>query len=419
MLLPLGLGVRIPKFPLITLYLVILNVFFFYQSQGPNMAYVERMIKMKKEKHLAAYYKSDDLLNRKNINLTSLTKAQFTHSDLAHLGVNLLALIGFGIYVETKIGPLFFMFIYFLGGYLGLSSSSYFFLENNSVLLGSSANIFSIMGAFFVIFFRHYMKFLLFYFFTWKKILLPVKYSFPFFFVVVEVLNQLLGNQHVTLDAHLVGMIVGIIFGFLFLMFDPVKWPFIYPVEKEKFDELAGKTRFDEIEEICEDILHYNPMNYKVRFYLLTKTIERYNKNGFIDEKIDKSFRKHLERYLGKFLKDERYDLCQKILKRIPFSIPLEAYLKGVSQKKLINFGGYLLTRKMYSDLLRVYSIYFHHFSNSKNSKKILKICDSILDDIKSKEDWENIRTLRGLDSRNILIYRINKFFDMKKNGDY
>jgi len=235
----------------------------------------------------------------------------------------------------------------------------------------------------------------------------------------VEVLNQLLGNQHVTLDAHLVGMIVGIIFGFLFLMFDPVKWPFIYPVEKEKFDELAVKTRFDEIEEICEDILHYNPMNYKVRFYLLTKTIERYNKNGFIDEKIDKSFRKHLERYLGKFLKDERYDLCQKILKRIPFSIPLEAYLKGVSQKKLINFGGYLLTRKMYSDLLRVYSIYFHHFSNSKNSKKILKICDSILDDIKSKEDWENIRTLRGMDSRNILIYRINKFFDMKKNGDY
>ena len=128
MLLPLGLGVRIPKFPLITLYLVILNVFFFYQSQGPNMAYVERMIKMKKEKHLAAYYKSDDLLNRKNINLTSLTKTQFTHSDLAHLGVNLLALIGFGIYVETKIGPLLFMFIYFLGGYLGLISSSYFFL---------------------------------------------------------------------------------------------------------------------------------------------------------------------------------------------------------------------------------------------------------------------------------------------------
>ena len=73
----------------------------------------------------------------------------------------------------------------------------------------------------------------------------------------------------------------------------------------------------------------------------------------------------------------------------------------------------------MYSELLRIYSIYFYHFSNSKSAKKVLKTCDNILDNIKSKEDWENIRTLRGMDSNNILIYRINKFFDMKRNGDY
>ena len=57
---------------------------------------------------------------------------------------------------------------------------------------------------------------------------------------------------------HICGMIVGIIFGFLFLTLDPFT-AFYLSVEKEKFDELAGKTRFDEIEEICEDILHYNP----------------------------------------------------------------------------------------------------------------------------------------------------------------
>ena len=341
MLLPFGLGVKIPKLPLITLYLVILNVFFFYQSQGPNMDYVERMIKMKKEKHLAPYYKSEDFLNNKNINLISLTKAQFTHGSLTHLSVNLLALIGFGIYVETKVGPLLFLVVYFLGGYFGLGSSSYFFLKNDAILLGSSANIFSLMGAFFIVFFRHYMKFLLFYVFFWRKVLLPVKYSFPFFFVILECLNQLLANQHVAMDAHLVAIGIGVIFGAFFLIFDSVRWPFIYPIEKEKFDELAGKTRFDEIEAICEDILIFNPMNYKVRFYLLTKTIERYNKNCVIDEKIDKCFRNHLERYLGKFLKDEKYDLCQKVLKRFPFSLPLEVYLKGIPQKQLIRLGAF------------------------------------------------------------------------------
>ena len=374
---------------------------------------------MKKEKHLTSYYKEEGFLSKSNINLTSLTKAQFSHGSLAHLGGNLIALIGFGIYVETKIGPLLFLLIYFLGGYLGLGSSSYFFLKNDVILLGSSANIFSIMGTFFVVFFRHYMKFLLFYVFLWKKILLPVKYSFPFFFILLEVTNQLLGNHHVANDAHLAGMIVGIIFGALFLIFDPVRWPFIYPIEKEKFDELAGKTRFDEVKEICEEILHFNPMNYKVRFYLLTKTIERYNKNCIIDEKTNESFRNHLERYLGKFLKDERYDLCEKILKRIPFNLPLETYLKRLSQKQLLKLGDYLLENKMYSDSLRIYGVYFHHFPKSKNVKKLLKTCDSILDNIKNKEDWKNIKVLREMGSKNILTYRINQFFDMKRNGDY
>ena len=419
MLLPLGLGVKIPKLPLITLYLVILNVFFFYQSQSPNMKYVERMIKMKKEKHLTSYYKSEGLLSKNNINLVSLTKAQFSHGSYAHLAGNLLALIGFGIYVETKIGPFLFLVVYFLGGYLGLGSSSYFFLKNDGILLGSSASVFSLMGTFFVVFFRHYMKFLLFYIFFWKKILLPVKYSFPFFFILLEVTNQLVGNQHVAHDAHLVGMAFGMLCGILFLIFDPVRWPFIYPIEKEKFDELAGKTRFDEIKEICEEILLFNPMNYKVRFYLLSKTIDRYNKNCIIDEKTNESFQNHLERYLGKFLKDERYDLCQKVLKRIPFSLPLEAYLKGISQKQLIKLGDYLLEKKMYSDSLRIYGIYFHHFPKSKNAKKLLKTCDSILDNIKNKEDWKNIKVLREMGSKNILTYRINQFFDMKRNGDY
>ena len=162
MLLPLGLGVKIPKLPLITLYLVILNIFFFYQSKGPNMFFVEKMVKAKKEKPLIAYYKSEDLLNKNNIHLTSLTKAQFTHGSLTHLAGNLLALIGFGIYLETKIGPILFLLVYFLGGYLGLGSSSFFFLKHDSILLGSSAKIFPVMGTFFVVFFRHYMKFLIF-----------------------------------------------------------------------------------------------------------------------------------------------------------------------------------------------------------------------------------------------------------------
>ena len=292
-----------------------------------------------------------------------------------------------------------------------------FFLKD-SILLGFRQIFLPLWGPS-LLFFLDYMKFLFFSVFLWKKILLPVKYSFPFFFILVEVTNQYFGGQHISYEAHLIGILIGVLFGLFYLIFDPIRWPFIYPIEKEKFDELAGKTHYDEIEEICEDILHFNPMNYKVRFYFITKTLERYNKNSIMDERVDKSLRKHLERYLGKFLKDEKYNLCQKLMTRIPFSIPLEGYLKGLSQKQLIKFGEFLLEKKQLSSSLRIYCLYFHYFPNSKNSKNLLKTCDSILENLTGKENWNNIRVLREMDPRNILVYRINQYFDIKKNGDF
>ena len=72
MLIPLGLGVKVPKFPFITIYLVILNVFFFFQQDPIDFKAIEQMISKKQTHSLISYYKSKDLLNKENISVTSL-----------------------------------------------------------------------------------------------------------------------------------------------------------------------------------------------------------------------------------------------------------------------------------------------------------------------------------------------------------
>jgi hypothetical protein len=342
-------------------------------------------------------------------------KAQFSHGNLAHLIGNMLALLGFGIYVETKIGALGFLFTYFLGGFIGLGMSTHFFLREDGILLGASANIFSMMGSFFVLFFRHYLKFILFYIVLWKKILLPVRYSFPFFFLFVEIANQILGGSHVAHDAHLIGAGVGIFCGFIFIWVDPIKWPFIYAIEREKFDEIAGKTSFNEIVETCNEILNFNPVNYKVRFFILSKGIERYQINNDLDEKSTKIFNEHLERYIGKFIKEKKFDFCYSLLKKVPYSLPLFDFLQGLSQRQILKLGDYLLDNREYCGALRMYQLFFEYYPKAKNGKNLLKTCDGIFDVMRKKEDWEKVKKLKSLKANNILSLRIGQYIEIKE----
>ena len=419
MLIPLGLGVKVPKFPFITIYLVILNVFFFLQQEPLDFKAIEQMVSKKQTSSLISYYKSKDLLNKENISVSSLFKAQFSHGSWAHLIGNMLALIGFGLYAETKLGALSYLFVYFLGGSLGLGLSAHFFLRPDSVLMGASANIFSMMGAFFVIFFRHYMKFLLFYIFIWKKILLPVRFSFPFFFILVEVTNQFLGGGNVAHDAHLIGIGIGVFCGFIFILGDPIKWPFIYAIEREKFDELAGKTNFGEIVDICNDILNFNPVNYKVRFFLLSKAIERFQKGLHLDKHANEVLKNHLERYIGKFIKEKKYDLCNSLLKKIPYDLPIFLYLEGLSQRKIIKFGDYLLDERDYCGALRIYQLFFYYYPKSKNAKNLLRTCDGVLEAINKKEDWEKVKMIKDINPENILSLRIKQYLEIKEEKRY
>ncbi len=82
MLIPLGLGVKIPKFPFITLLLVIANVIWFFQMEALDDKSIGQMVQKKEMSSLISYYKEKDLLNKTNITPSSLVNAQFYHGNL-------------------------------------------------------------------------------------------------------------------------------------------------------------------------------------------------------------------------------------------------------------------------------------------------------------------------------------------------
>ena len=72
----------------------------------------------------------------------------FVHYGLMHLAVNMYTLFVFGPRLEHLWGPKKFLVFYFLSGLGGLICYTLFFRDSGSLLIGASAAIFGVMGAY-------------------------------------------------------------------------------------------------------------------------------------------------------------------------------------------------------------------------------------------------------------------------------
>jgi membrane associated rhomboid family serine protease len=95
-------------------------------------------------------YGRDRFLTESSVDLISLLKAQFTHDNLEHLLGNLLALLLFGLIVESWLGATGFLIVYLIGGTLGLFFYAKFFILPGVFVIGASANIGALIGAYLV-----------------------------------------------------------------------------------------------------------------------------------------------------------------------------------------------------------------------------------------------------------------------------
>lgn len=165
----------------------------------------------KSRREFSEAYSQHHIANPLLLTPLSLMHSTFLHADWMHLIGNLALLILVGVWIEQRLGKLHALAIFFTGSLAGLAASV---LIDKSNIIGASAGVYSIMGAFLALFYHTQMRFI----FTiippfFFKITLPTLWTFPFIFLISEFL-EIGAVSKVAHLAHAVGAVVG--FGYAY-----------------------------------------------------------------------------------------------------------------------------------------------------------------------------------------------------------
>lgn len=127
----------------------------------------------------------------------------FVHSGLWHIIANMLALYFFGTYLSRLVGERKFLLVYFGGGLLG--NIAYILLASPlSIAVGASGAIFALGGALAVMVPRL------------RVFLFPIPVPIPLWIAVIGGFFVLILLPNVAWQAHLGGLVLGLITGYFF-----------------------------------------------------------------------------------------------------------------------------------------------------------------------------------------------------------
>ncbi len=172
---PLRDVVRTKKFPLATFLILGLNVYvFFLELALPDPeAFIEK------------YSLIPARVDFNNItSLLAFVTSQFLHAGFLHIVSNMWFLKIFGDNVEEKFGSLFYLFVYLLSGVVG-GFVQYLFVSDSSIpMMGASASVAGILGAYFVFFPHHFIETLVPVGFFMTTIRIPASVMLGYWFLI-------------------------------------------------------------------------------------------------------------------------------------------------------------------------------------------------------------------------------------------
>jgi len=228
------------------------------------------------DEELNEHNRASGLLSKGNWNLKTLTKAQFIHGGYAHLIGNLLFFIFLSVFVELRVGAFMYLFVFLAGGYAGLSAHLLFTSSAAITLMGASANISGIAGAFTYFFWRKNMKVFVSYAFMYNKIIsIPVYFFFPALVLAGDIAGALEASSSgggVAHLAHLGGFAIGSLSAFLIQKLDNLPPDFSFNEEFLRFHNARKLEPAQKFTEMLE-LLKLNPENQKTHKVILRELL--------------------------------------------------------------------------------------------------------------------------------------------------
>jgi membrane associated rhomboid family serine protease len=280
-------------------------------------------------------------------------RASFTHADHMHLFGNLFFLIIFGVWVNQRMGNVWTGAVFMLGSFAGLSS--HLLANPEGFVLGASAGISALMGAFFTFFFAAEFHFLFtFVFMYFKRLTIPLYWVFPAFYIAVD-LTAVVGGEKTGVAhlAHLVGLLTGVGFGLLHKKLHPVENGQLFVREAEFLNKLKQASNPYSNWTNFREIMKWNTQNKEATKQFLFKA------NGLglnIDNQKDfKLCKSYVSQYLLRcFRKNNVVELIE-VLENFPQQLSLVELIKEVPLRQTLQIADYAAGKSYYTAALGLY----------------------------------------------------------------
>ena len=145
------------------------------------------------------------------LSLYRLISASYVHADFFHIAGNVLFFIVFGRTLESLFGSLTFLWIFPLLGVAGFLVQWALMPNLNAPVLGSSGAIAALMGAYFVLFPKAKIRFLVIFGVFFKRVTLPAWLFLPYWIGLQLISLVLGGDDGVAYGVHVGSFFAGLI----------------------------------------------------------------------------------------------------------------------------------------------------------------------------------------------------------------
>lgn len=332
--------------------------------------------------------KESSLLSRSTPAPKELILAQFIHGGWMHLIGNLIVFIGIAIFLEQRYSALEYLAIFFLGGCFGLMFEIYFMGSDIVPLMGASANVSAVMGAFLVAFRKRRTRVFISALVYNKVIEVPTAILIPVFYLANDISGALArsdgGGPGVANLAHLMGFAGGAMLAYAFDRINRLPDNCLFPDELPLLRELQKSSATSERIQLSERVLTINPGNWVAIEHVATRLA---SSESEMNHPMSRQFMATHLRTLWD-LSFQRKDLSalDEIFKSWPKGVSWIECLDGAKQRDLLAMAGRQLKAGEWRAAIALYDAYRAHYPRSSSDANVVRSVSALLEHLRARQ---------------------------------